>query len=91
MSAFHYKAELLEQRPTGARYRFYCDYLDRTGLYGIAVLLSAGAEFRVESRAYNLTPEIAEQEAKCLSALHHKLRKMLAAEGDLPNEVYHIA
>ena len=91
MSAFHYKAERIDESQEQPRYRFYLDYLEHEAWQGIAVIAKGTLQFAVESRAYDLTSSMRERETRCLLALQHKLKNERARGRAFPPVLYYVA
>ena len=91
MSIFHFRGELAERQPDGARYRFQTDYVSepsRMGTFSLSVLTWAWTvEQSADSRCYS---DGTSRDHHCVSALVHKIRKAYATDG-LPDVVFHIA
>ncbi|MFN4289976.1 MAG: hypothetical protein ACK4E7_03745 [Permianibacter sp.] len=92
MSIFHYKAELLQQSPTGSStYRFFPDCVmakDVTGIFAVdpiswqpKIIEAAGAEEK----------GLVSSDARCVFALTAKIKAEFEANGVMPNEVLRIS
>jgi len=91
VSVFHFRAELVEQKANGARYRFQTDYVgdsQRVGMFSLDISTWTWCiDESADSRCY---ADGTSRDAHCVAALTHKIRKTYPLEG-LPAIVFHIA
>jgi hypothetical protein len=91
MSIFHFRGELAERSPDGARYRFQTDYVSepsRMGTFSPTIpAWTWNVEESADPRCY---PDGTPRDHHCVSALVHKIRKAYVTDG-LPDVVFHIA
>lgn len=92
MTIWHFKGVLVSRKENLATSRFFPDHVMAEGVSGLFRLdLSSSLEPEIVEPAHAEERGLISTDAYCVVALAHKIRKLIAETGELPECAYFIA